>query len=174
MSLEALMALVPPPTEPFEAFEGPWEPVEAALGTALPQDYKDFVRVYGSGYFMQILGVHVPGSANLNTQLEHQVRVWAETFREFGDAPYPVWPEPGGLMAFGGTDNGDVLSWLQRGMPDEWVVVVWDRGLQEFEILECSLTDFLAGMASGERLPEAFPDDFTPEDRTFEAHTPLT
>ena len=42
---------------------GPWEPVEAELGTALPQDYKDFVRVYGSGYFMQFLGIYVASAA---------------------------------------------------------------------------------------------------------------
>lgn len=170
MSLEALMSLIPPPAEPFEAFEGPWEPVEADLGTALPQDYKDFVRAYGSGYFMGFLGVSVPASANANVRLDHQVRTWSEVFAEDEDAPYPVWPEPGGLMPFGDTDNGDVLFWLRRGAPDDWVVVVWDRGMQDFETLDCGLTDFLAGVASGDITPEAFPDDFTPEDRTFEAN----
>jgi hypothetical protein len=37
--------------------------------------------------------------------------------------------------------------------------VVWGRGLQQFESFECNLTDFLAGVAKGEILPEEFPDD---------------
>jgi len=41
---------------------------------------------------------------------------------------------------------------------DEWPVVVWGRGLQEFEAFECGLTDFLAGVAKKEIFPEDFPE----------------
>lgn len=47
MTIDTLLSAVPPPAAPFQAFTGPWEPVEAYLGTRLPQDYKDFSRLYG-------------------------------------------------------------------------------------------------------------------------------
>jgi hypothetical protein len=37
---------------------------------------------------------------------------------------YPVHPAPGGLLAVGMTDNGDVLHWRTVGPPEEWTIVV--------------------------------------------------
>ncbi|CAN7452254.1 SMI1/KNR4 family protein [Phenylobacterium sp. LjRoot219] len=118
MTIEALIKVLPPPVEPFEAFNGPWEPIEAELGVVLPDDYKAFARLYGVGYFIEFLGVDIPRSRNPNRRLEYQARVVCEGLAslEFLDEPpYPFWPTPGGLLPFGGTDNGDDLFWLTRG-----------------------------------------------------------
>lgn len=173
MSIEALLEVVPPPAEPFEAFAGPWEPIESELGTALPQDYKDFVRIYGSGYFMEFLGVPVPGSKNPNTRFESGVALTCQTFADWdGDElPYPMWPAPGGLIPFGSTDNGDFLFWLPQGAPDDWRVVVWDRGMLEFEVLDCGLTDFLAGLATSDVAPKGFPDSLLPCEELFQPNS---
>lgn len=37
--------------------------------------------------------------------------------------PYPFYPEPGGLLPWAGTDNGDRVCWLTEGQPDGWTVV---------------------------------------------------
>lgn len=169
MSIKTLLKAVPPPDRPFEAFTGPWEPIEAELGTALPQDYKDFVRIYGSGYFMQFLGVAVPRSNNPNTRFESGVGLVSGMFAMLDEEPpYPMWPAAGGLIAFGGTDNGDFLFWLAQGAPDDWRVVVGDDEMWEFEALDCNLTDFLAGLATGAVAPKAFPSDLLPCDRLFQ------
>lgn len=158
--IENLLRVVPPPSAPFETFSGPWEPIEAELKTSLPPDYKGFVRLYGRGYFMRFLGISVPRSHNPNTRFELQVPLTCEIFESFDDEdrPYPLWPKPGGLVPFGGTDNGDELFWLPHGPPEDWKVVVWDRGLMRFEVMDCDLTDFLAGLATGAISPDAFPD----------------
>jgi hypothetical protein len=173
MSIQALLEVAPPPLTPFEAFAGPWEPIEAELGTALPQDYKDFVRLYGAGYFMEFLGVSVPRSKNPNTRFESEVGLICGTFADWDDEelPYPMWPDPGGLIPFGGTDNGDYLFWLPQGAPDDWGVVVWDRGMQQFEALNCRLTDFLAGLATGNVVPQEFPDNLLPCDQMFQPNS---
>jgi hypothetical protein len=171
MTIENLMKVVPPPAEPFEAFSGPWEPIESEIGTALPQDYKKFVQLYGRGYFMEFLGIAVPRAQNPNARLEYQVRAICSTFFDRDELPYPLWPTPGGLLPFGGTDNGDFLFWLPRGAPADWSVVVWDRGSCSFEPLECDLTDFLAGLATGEVLPKEFPDDLLPCECLFKANS---
>lgn len=161
------MRVVPPPKVPTEAYHGPWEPIEAELGTILPQDYKDFVRLYGEGQFMEFLGIHVPRFWSPYVRLVPQVRSAAQVFASFEeDLPYPLWPSPGGLLAFGKTDFGDYLFWLTRGSPEDWPVVVWGRGLQEFEVFDRSLTDFLAGVATGEIDPKDFPEGEC--DRLFE------
>lgn len=162
MTIENLIKVVPPPEEPFEAFRGTWELIEDEIRTALPQDYKDFVRLYGSGYFMQFLGVSVPRSRNPNVLLRSAI-YWARRAAVQGgfapdELPYPFWPDPGGLLAFGSTDNGDTLLWLAQGEPEDWKVVVWDRGLGRFEVFDCGLTDFLAGLATGGIQPKEFPD----------------
>jgi len=166
MSIETLTKVVPSPAMPVEAYDGPWEPIEAELGTGLPQDYKDFVRLYGQGDFMEFLGVHVPNSWSPYVRLVPEVRAVAKVFASFDeDLPYDLWPTPGGLLVFGKTDFGDYLFWLTNGSPDDWTVVVWGRGLQQFEAFDCSLTDFLAGVAAGDILPDDFPEP--PYDAVF-------
>jgi hypothetical protein len=169
MTIDTLIKVLPPPAEPYQAFSGPWEPVEAELGLVLPQDYKDFVRLYASGYFMEFIGVYVPRSKNPHTRLEYNVPVVCRSLSSLTflqEPPYPFWPTPGGLLPFGGTDDGDDLFWLTREAPEEWKVVVLDRGGDRFETLDCDLTDFLAGLITGEILPKEFPD-LLPCDRLF-------
>jgi hypothetical protein len=169
MTIERLMKVVSPPERPGDPFLGPWAPVEAELGTPLPQDYKDFVRLYGYGYFMEFLGIDVPRCRNPHMRLERNVRRFSEAVREVGEVPSSVWPQRDGLLPFGGTDNGDTLLWLRRGAPARWQVVIWDDDLIEVEVFDCDLTDFLAGLATGTIQPTLFPDDFLPCDRLFTA-----
>jgi hypothetical protein len=75
------------------------------------------------------------------------------------------------LVPFGGTDNGDELFWLPRGAPEDWGIVVWDRGLQNFETFDCDLTSFIAGLATGEIIPKEFPEDLVTCDHLFQPHT---
>lgn len=175
MTIEKLAEVMPPPAAPFEAFSGPWEPIEAQLRTPLPQDYKDFVRLYGSGDFMEFLGIHVPRSRSPYVRLVSEAHAVAELARVLEDHespyPYPFWPSPDGLLACGKTDFGDYLFWLARGPPADWRIVVWDRGLGDFETFDCDLTDFLAGLATGEIDPQGFPADMLPCDRLFRPHS---
>lgn len=166
MTIETLIKAAPPPDAPFEPFTGPWEPVEDALGVTLPPDYKDFVRLYGNGRFMAFLNISVPRSRKTHSRLVDQVRTFCGAV-ERNNAPYAFWPAPGGLIPFGATDDGDDLFWLPRGPSADWPVVVWPRGLDEFEVFECDLTDFLAGLALGEVLPKEFPDDLRSCDHLF-------
>jgi SMI1-KNR4 cell-wall len=167
MTIENLIRAMPPPLIPFGTFRGPWRPVEEELGTFLPQDYKDYVRIYGRGYLFQYLGVSVPRSLNPNVRLERNVRMFGPGFAQFEDPPYPIWPRPGGLLPFGSTDNGENLYWLTQGPPETWRIAVWDGDIDSCEVFNCDMTDFLAGLATGEILPMQFPDDLLPCDRLF-------
>jgi hypothetical protein len=175
VTIERLMAVVPPPAAPSQAFRGPWEPVEAKIGRELPPDYKAFVRLYGGGYFFDdLVMINVAEATSPGARLESQVPLICGTFTAFGDdrLPYRLWPEAGGLIPFGVTIDGDYIFWLPEGAPAAWKVVVWGRGLGTFEVFDCDVTDFLAGLASGEILPKEFPE-LLPCDRLFEPFPPV-
>lgn len=174
MTIERLMEVLPPPARPFDVYAGPWEPIEAELGTPLPQDYKDFVRVYGCGQILEFFGLYVPKSRNPNVRLSSILPEVAEAFSRDEDLPYPLWPAPGGLVAIGQSDNGDYL-FLRRGDRSiDWGVIVWDRGLSGWEPFDCSITDFIAGVVTGEVQPKEFPDDLMPCANLFTPSGPLT
>jgi hypothetical protein len=172
MTIRALLKVLAPPTAPFEPFSGPWAPVEAALRTPLPEDYKDFVRIYGSGQFLDFFGLYIPGSRNPNLRLESAVRMVCQSLRQLKDFAYALWPAPGGLIPIGQTDNGDYIFWLPNAEPADWKVVIWDRGFGDFEIFDCELTDVLAGLVTGAVLPAAFPDDLLPCESLFSPDSP--
>ena len=96
----------------------------------------------------------------------------SDVFRAMDDGlpehPYRYWPEPGGLVPFGSTDNGDYVLWLPCGAPERWSIVVWDRADGDFEVFDFDLTGFLAGLASGAIRPKAFPEDVWPGDLLFQ------
>ena len=168
MSIEALLKAVPLPTQPLSAFDGPWEPIEAELGVTMPQDYKDLMRLYGYGRFFEFLGINTPVGENFNVRLASQARLICDDFQTMREeVPYPLWPESGGLLPLGGTDNADRLMWLTRGCPEEWSVVVWGRAFLSFEEFDCDLTSFLAGLATGEIVPRELPDDLFSCDDLF-------
>jgi hypothetical protein len=164
MTISNLTKAVPPPLTPSYPFEGPWEQLEAQLGTSLPQDYKDLVRVYGSGQFMGFLSVHDPVPLSADSGFLFEV---SEVRRILGesDPGLPLYPQPGGLLVCGSTDTGEYIFWLTRGLVSEWPIVVWDHDCpkgEELEAFECDLTDFIAGLVNGDICPRAFADDEDP------------
>ncbi|HEY0650208.1 SMI1/KNR4 family protein [Phenylobacterium sp.] len=170
MTIENLARVAPPPAAPFEAFVGPWQPIETAVGTPLPQDLKDFARLYGSGGFMDFMWIAVPWPSDRGVTYARWVGEACRTFQALS-LPYPVWPDAGGLFPAGSTENGDQIFWLPRRDTEAWRVVVWDRGGcegEDVETFDCDLTDFLAGLATGAIIPKAFPDDFYPFEPIFQ------
>jgi len=175
MTIENLIKAVPPPSEPFWAYKGPWGAIEGEIGVTLPPDYKDYIATYGAGYFMQFMSVFLPKSWTVNLRLGAQVRLKAGSARDVllaseEEPPYPIWPDPGGLVAFGGTDNGDELFWLTRGAPQDWPVVVWYED-SNVELFDCDMTDFLAGIVTGAIFADVFDEDWPSGEPKFEPYS---
>lgn len=168
MTIEALVQVLPPPEVPIASFSGSWGPVEAELGIRLPQDYKDFVRIFGSGYLLEFMGINVPYFWNPHMRLVSAVRAIYRSFGDYDDFGLLLWPASGGLLPFGSTDNGDYLFWKTEGDPDAWTVAIWSRGDVALEFLDCGLTEFLTGLVSGTNIPHCFPEDLLPCETLFE------
>jgi hypothetical protein len=61
MSIESLSRRLMPPQSPADS-RGDWDSVENAIGVSLPDDFKDFINMYGSGTIGEFLTVLNPFS----------------------------------------------------------------------------------------------------------------
>ena len=166
MGLERLRSIAPPPAAPLEPGEpDQWPRVEAELGTGLPDDFKRFTELYGSGKFDDFLYLLNPFAADPAGSLlgarDTMLVAYAQTRAKFPERlPLPPWPEPGGLLPLGRSDNGNELYWLTEREPSSWPVVAFAGRSTRHEIHRHPVTGFLARLLSGELDTGVFPDGF--------------
>jgi len=166
-TLEQLVRILRPPEKPLAA-SGDWQPVAAAVGTALPSDYKAFIARYGTGRISGFLWVYNPFEENVHLNLLSRCSIILDGDREIrksfpDDVPEPLFPERDGLLPWAGTDNGDRLYWRTKGDPDSWSVVVWESRGPEYENYALPMTGFLLGWLKGEiKVPVFPPEDWEP------------
>jgi len=147
--------MAPPPRVPVDA-DGDWRAVALALGFHLPDDYEDLVRRYGLGAFDDVL-LWTPFTGqswgNLVAQGQGLVAFHEPLRSEYPeDFPYPLYPEPGGLLEWASTGDGDRLCWLIEGEPNGWPVVEWNirEGAYRHDV---GAVEFLRGYLAGTRRP---------------------
>jgi hypothetical protein len=166
MGLERLRSIVPPPAEPLEpGVPDQWPRVEAELGTGLPDDFKRFTELYGSGKFDDFLYLLNPFAADPAGSLlgarDTMLEAYTETRAKFPERlPLPPWPQPGGLLPLGRSDNGNELYWLTEGSPAAWPVVAFAGRSTRHEVHDGPVTAFLALLLSGKLQTSVFPDSF--------------
>jgi SUKH superfamily protein len=166
MTLERLRRLVAPPSPAPRGGGSPeqWRQVEAFLGLVLPQDYKALVDTFGCGQFVNFITVFTPfahdESANLLAQPDLSLRAYQAVRAEFPEAaPYPAFPEPGGVLPWALTSNGDVLFWLTEGPSNTWPIIAVESRHGAIERHNLTTTDFLAQLLAGELPTRILPDD---------------
>ena len=101
-----------PPDAPVDA-DGEWRRVWLSLGCQLPGDYEALVGRYGLGSFDDVW-LWTPFTrrswANLIVQAKDLVELHEPLRSEYPeDFPYPLYPEPGGLLEWASTGDGDYL-----------------------------------------------------------------
>lgn len=131
MSLDVAAFTTPHPERPPAPVVVDWTAVEEWLGLRLPDDYKQLADAHGPLDFGEYLWIHVPcvqedrfeyGDWLRETHREARIEA-----RELPEHERPaIYPEPGGLLAWGETRGTDVLFWdtSVSENPNEWTVVV--------------------------------------------------
>jgi hypothetical protein len=154
-----------------------WEAVERSLGLALPGDYKNLIEVVGPGAFDGYLLLPSPFFVSkTDNQFDFfQYVDYAEDAMdaplERGELPYPLYPDPGGMLVWGGTIDGDLLFWnTTRPDPDTWTVVACDRWPEYWMEFRGSVTGFLVAYLSGTLRPSFLAVDMGEHPTTFEAY----
>lgn len=160
MTLGKLQDILAIPENPRDN-RGDWSKVEADLGVALPNDYKEFIERYGSIYIADFLMLLNPFSASEQNNLLRKQAACSEMYQALKQSgeeiPYEFFPTNEGLIVVGLTDNGDMIFW--KTQPREWTIVVNEgRGPDWFEF-NGSVTEFIEGLISGSINCDIFPDD---------------
>jgi hypothetical protein len=173
MKIDDLRAVLSPPPLPVETHGRKWSVVEQEIGTRLPDDYKMFIEQYGSGRINSFIWIFNPFSSNqyinLNYKIINQLEVLKTLAQDFGEkCPYPLFPQSGGLLPFGETDNGDAIYWLTRGDPNAWQVVVNQARGPKYEEFALNTTNFLAGILTHKVNCTVFPKSLQEIDAHFE------
>ncbi|BCJ77106.1 hypothetical protein CS0771_66500 [Catellatospora sp. IY07-71] len=161
MSLERLLRLAPaPPARIDVPNPDDFAACEAELRLTLPADFKELLSAYGAGRFLDYLFAYPLTGYDMNMLRNKALLAGHQEARErFPDwYPWPLYPEPGGLLLWGGTYDGHSLCWLTAGDPDTWPVIVWqqrDGGHERFDggAVEL-LTRWLAHELPNKVLPE--------------------
>lgn len=157
--LSRIVERVPPPHAAVDG-TGDWTEAESQLGIRLPEDYKTLVETYGRGDFCGALCLctpfgeenPVPLTADLLEDYGYLREQWPELY------PYPLFPEPGGLITWAVTGAGAQLCWRTEGPPESWPVVLWSRD-DDYEEYECGAAAFLEAWLGGRIASEILLDD---------------
>lgn len=150
MTLDALKALMPPPSEPvYPGSKEEWEAVQKKVGFRLPSDFFALLNTYGSGRFLagefKVANPFDPDDKNFANK---EIATMRERKEHAPDAvPYPIIPEKGGLYPFGIDGNGNTFLWLTSGNPDDWKIACFNS--EDYsETVKHSLTELLLLLAS--------------------------
>jgi hypothetical protein len=153
-ALPELEGLIDTDTSAQETHPVNWADVEAAIGVRLPSDYIGFIERYGPGRFIDI-DIAGAGSSSPNSldilRLISRMREKAST-SSTRDRDVPIFPEAGGLIPWGTTDDGRTCCWaVTDGDPNLWGIVVAQSDLNDFEYTwELSFSAFLVKYGKGE------------------------
>jgi hypothetical protein len=157
MSLTQLLKIIPAPESPVCTGVGQdWEATEDDLGTRLPADYRNLIRVYGYGGFCGTIGIVSPfgGKTGLKSEHESQSRFFRNMLASYGDSKFSVYPDEGGILYVGGDEFTNSLTWLTQGPPDEWPLIWFDDHMYEHERFDMRITEFLYEWAWGRITPK--------------------
>ena len=156
MSIDSILKIIEPPPTPSEAgdIDG-WKRVEEIMKTKLPIDYKQYISTYGTGCICEFLWPLNPFSKNKYLNLMAKSEAELNSLRDlkkmdFQECPYPLFPDSGGILTWGVTDNGDVLFWLTQGEPDKWITVINESRSPVYEEFDRTMTQFISDLIRGQ------------------------
>ncbi|WP_432180023.1 SMI1/KNR4 family protein [Streptomyces sp. NBC_00063] len=139
-----------------------WAALEAALGTALPSDFRSLAEAYPVLVVDDFLMVSVPlpGSETSWAAGAREDEILQDLY-EMGDTEdYVPYPQPGGLIGWADSNSGDSFYWkTSPADPDAWPVVVRTDNAEWFEF-PVGAVEFLAGVYGRTIDVPGMPEDF--------------
>ena len=173
MCIEEILRVLPAPALPLQSTGSSWDEIESQIGSVLPDDYKQFVTYYGSGRIDNLLWIFNPFASNKHINFVKQIEVRLEALRflieKRSEHPYPLFPNTGGLLPFGGTDNGDTLYWLTEGLANNWHIVINEARGPEYQRFKCGLGVLLPRILRRKDRCYIFPKSFPSNTLVFES-----
>jgi hypothetical protein len=124
-----------------------WARVENAVGRSYPSEFKEIADALPPGSFQTYLSLLHPAQFKRSGRYAKEVRGYADQLREDAaesEFPYPIYPDPGGVLPFAVIGLDWVIGWLTEGDdPDRWPVVLCDSRLESWHVYPMSTSEFL-------------------------------
>lgn len=157
-AMARLTSLVAPPAGGGNDVD--WDSLAERYPRGFPDDYQQFMRVYGQGMFDDFLGVYPPVQEVYPNDPDSTVEgLTADA--EF-TAEEEEYDEPGLLIGWGLTSEADLLCWRADSPdPNDWGTVIWRRQWAAPECwspFDCGMVELL-GRYAARALPEQWEFD---------------
>lgn len=134
-----------------------WASIENSLGLTLPGDYKRLVEVFPDGRFQGFLRLIRPGDHKEDeTQFLGYYRHRLDDMRRWREGeptrfPWPLYPEPGGLLPWGVSIRGDIFFLITDDAdPDSWSVVFAANDFSRWKQASYSVCGLLIELVTGQ------------------------
>lgn len=145
MNIAELISILPPPANPncnhMSADE--WGAIEKKIELTLPNSFKSYINVYGTGIVGDYICIFNPLSTNPKTNFFYNLEMIIRAERETGDLTLPLYPSNPGLVPFATTYDGHTLFWHTIGMSDNWPIVVKEVRSENTEEYQMNIVEFL-------------------------------
>ncbi|OXM44809.1 SMI1/KNR4 family protein [Amycolatopsis alba DSM 44262] len=130
-----------------------WDAVERALGSTLPQDYREFCSLYPAIVADNFIRIDHPSCSNERLNLLKDGLERTEQLGELVDEfshhhAFGAFPSLGGLLCWGSSTSSEQLYWLTVGPADDWKIVVGDLE-DDHLVFDGGFAAFLTELFSG-------------------------
>ncbi|MEU5162038.1 hypothetical protein AB0G74_20875 [Streptomyces sp. NPDC020875] len=124
-----------------------WGVISGSWGlSTFPSDFRQFMAVYGPGAiedFLEILAPEPWDEQQVGDGFSAETRTARLTWDKEPERNFEVPPEPR-LIAWGVDAAADILCWdASLSHPDDWPVVVWNRGTGGWSRYDMGMAEFL-------------------------------
>jgi len=138
-----------------------WEEYQKKYNCEFPSEYKKFINAYGTGCISDFLWILTPFESNEEINIFHRAEIMYASYNYMkdlfpGEYNYSIYPEEGGLLPWGYTDNGDELYFK---LTNETVVVFGAR-YSDFYEYDMGMVEFLYKLFMKKIKCNAFPVSF--------------
>lgn len=133
-----------------------WAEIESEVGLQLPADYKVLAEEFPAGWFRRFVRPIKPAQPPTGAQrlLDDFETGQLKTLHEWrtqghGEFPHPLYPEPGGLLPWGGIRGAGYAFWLtDKSSPGDWPVIIASQQCDHWERFDGSACEFLIEVAA--------------------------
>jgi hypothetical protein len=127
------------------------------MGLVFPNDYKQFIGLYGTGTMCSLFEIDSPHRLSkvyrvpareawiTRTGVYHELDKFLEN-----PLPYPLYPKIPGLLPCATHGTTDLIGWLTNLDPELWYIVYRDRENGYFELPGMGFVEFLVAAIKGE------------------------
>ncbi|MEP7229796.1 MAG: SMI1/KNR4 family protein [Ginsengibacter sp.] len=144
-------------SNPFEFNIGNhmWTEFENEIKIKLPDDYKNFINLYGTGRLAELIWVLNPFAAkerfNLISFLNNKKNAYNYLEKEYElKIPFSLFSNGEGILPFAFTDNGDTIYWNIKSLKiKESTIVLIDSRDSLFEEYSYEFAEFLFKILNG-------------------------